>query len=131
MVIEFTHMTNRMLSHFWVLNDKVKLKCYGCNESLFQIVLYYRVQIDSDCGRKLSKSFQLPTFNLLSFSNHFNLVPSYRFVSLNLHNLLWHLHGSISPTFYARLFCTKVLREAFLYLDLWFVCTFLAQKYRR
>jgi hypothetical protein len=26
--------------------------------------------------------------------------------------------GSISPTFYARLFCTKVSREAFLFLQL-------------
>jgi hypothetical protein len=38
---------------------------------------------------------------------------------------------SISPTFYARLFCTKVLREAFLYLyfrlELFFGARLLAQ----
>jgi len=32
--------------------------------------------------------------------------------------------GSISPTFYARLFCTKVLFEAFLYLQFGFVTFF-------
>ncbi len=41
--------------------------------------------------------------------------------------VICHLHNnnndevSISPTFYARLFCTKVLHETFLYLDLRFV----------
>jgi hypothetical protein len=37
---------------------------------------------------------------------------------------------SISPTFYARLFCTKVLRQAFLYLHFRFEL-FLAQEYWR
>ncbi len=32
-----------------------------------------------------------------------------------------HLQESISPTFYARIFCTKVLRKIFLFLDFRFV----------
>ncbi len=39
----------------------------------------------------------------------------------NRHTTLCYMRWSISPTFYARLFCTKVLHETFLYLDLRFV----------